>query len=87
MWYGEMCVHLYDLPDVLAAKATATTEATTTAAATKTKEGARQKSIDRAPSFVFLLPLLLFMLLLLLLLLLSVHQVDHKDEHIFPQTT
>ena len=42
MWYGEMCVHLYDLLDVLAAKATATTEATaTTAAAKKTKEGAR----------------------------------------------
>ena len=41
MWYGEMCVHLYDLLDVLAAKATATTEATaTTAAAKKTKEGA-----------------------------------------------
>ena len=41
MWYGEMCVHLYDLLDVLAAKATATTEATaTTAAAKKTKKGA-----------------------------------------------
>ena len=32
MWYGEMCVHLYDLLDVLAAKATATTEATETRA-------------------------------------------------------
>ena len=42
MWYGKMCVHLYDLLDVLAAKATATTEATaTTAAAKKIKEGAR----------------------------------------------
>ena len=38
MWYGEMCVHLYDLLDVLATKATATTEATaTTAAAEKTQ--------------------------------------------------
>ena len=35
MWYGEMCVHLYDLLDVLAAKATATTEATATTAAAK----------------------------------------------------
>ena len=33
MWYGEMCVHLYDLLDVLAAKATATTEATATTVA------------------------------------------------------
>mgnify|MGYP001364480653 CR=1 FL=1 len=32
MWYGEMCVHLYDLLDVLAAKAT-----TMAAAKAKTK--------------------------------------------------
>ena len=51
MWYGEMCVHLYDLLDVLAAKATATTKATsTTAAAKKTKEGAR---VDDCALFCF----------------------------------
>ena len=41
MWYGEMCVHLYDLLDVLAAKAIGTAaaakaEATTEATATAT---------------------------------------------------
>ena len=40
MWYGEMCVHLYDLLDVLAAKATATTEATATTAAAKKQKRA-----------------------------------------------
>ena len=40
MWYGEMCVHFYDLLDVLSAKATATTEATaSTTAAKKNKRG------------------------------------------------
>ena len=40
MWYGEMCVHLYDLLDVLAAKVT-TTEATATTTAAKKQKRAR----------------------------------------------
>ena len=59
MWHREMCVHLYDLLDVLAAKtkakATATTEATaTTAAAKKTKESAVDN--PRGRPLLFLLP-------------------------------
>ena len=45
MWYGEICVHLYDLLDVLAAKATATTEATATAAAAKKNKRAQSYHI------------------------------------------
>ena len=37
MWYGEMCFHLYDLLDVLAAEAIATTAAAKAKAAATTE--------------------------------------------------
>ena len=54
MWYGEMCVHLYDLLDVLAAKATATTEATATTAAAK-KQKRAQLATCGCPLLCFLI--------------------------------
>ena len=64
MWYGAMCAHLYDLLDVLAAKATATTAAAkaTATATTEVRTTAGSNNKNRAQStitwaFCLLLPL------------------------------
>ena len=70
MWYGEMCVHLYDLLDVLAAKATATTaaakaKATTTTEATATTAAANKNKSGSAVDRYLARSHLCFLLLLI----------------------